>query len=197
MRRSLTGIAVLIGVTALLPSTAAAQTSAEPRADQREGVWFSLAAGTGWDRLSCGICAGERRNGLSGAIAVGGTLDSRWLLGGETSYWSNASDGIDETLVSIGILAAFYPNAASGLHLRGGLGYLAYEADDGEDSLGTTSFGPHAGIGYDLSVGNRLSLTPQASLMVTPFGDLTFNDEKVRGDVRSSYLRLSVGLTWH
>jgi hypothetical protein len=33
--------------------------------------------------------------------------------------------------------------------------------------------------------------------MITPFGDLTFNDTRVRGDVRSSFIQVGVGLTWY
>jgi hypothetical protein len=177
---------------------AAAPLAAQPEAESPgEGLWYGLSAGAGWDRMSCGICAGERRPGLSASVRAGGTLNPGLLLGGEAGGWSNSSGGVDEFLGSFGAVLFWFPDPAGPIHLKGGFGYLSYRAEDAENFLSTTAFGPQVGVGYDFRVGRTLALTPSINCMITPFGDLTFNDTRVRGDVRSSFIQVGVGLTWY
>lgn len=191
--------------TALIFLSAAAQAAGQRSAvaqdgalhDVREGVWYGIAAGAGWDRLSCGVCAGERRGGIAGSARAGGTLSANWLLGGELNGWSNSSGGVNEHLVFVSAVAHWFPAPTGSVHFKGGLGYLAYAANDDEASLSTTAFGVQGGIGYDLPIARGVALTPSFSWTFAPFGDLTFNDTRIRGDVRSSFLQLGVGLTWY
>lgn len=163
----------------------------------REGMWYGLGAGVGWDRLACDICAGDRIGGLSGYLQAGGTLQPDWLLGAELKFWNKGDELVDQLLGAFSIVALWYPNPARPFHVKGGFGYLALRAEDGENTLSTTSFGPQVGVGYDLPIGPRVSVTPYASWMITPFGDLTFNDTKIRGGVRSTLLQLGIGVTHH
>lgn len=185
--------------SALFWSSVLLTSGARPLAAQaespHEGPWYGVSVGAGWDRMSCGICAGERRGGLAATVRAGGTLNPGLLLGGEAGGWSNNSGGVDEFLASFGAVLHWFPDPAGPLQLKGGFGYLSYRASDIENTLSTTSFGPLVGIGYDLRVGRSLAVTPSASWMFTPFGDLTFNDTRVRGDARSSFIQIGVGLT--
>lgn len=194
------GIVALVGIFhAVRPAPAAGQLGEGAEAGaHRQGAWYGLGAGAGWDRLACEICAGDRLPGLSGYVQGGGTLSRQVQLGGEVKFWNRSSAaGVDQLLGTFGIVALWYPNVARNLQLKGGFAYLSFTADDGEDAISTTSFGPQFGIAYDIRVGPTLSVTPYASWIVTPFGDLTFNDTRVRGDVRSTLLQVGVGVLQH
>ena len=194
-RRGRVAAPVVAGLAALLllaPSEVAAQDET-----RRQGFWYGFGAGAGWDRLSCDVCAGDRIGGLSGYVQAGGTLRDDLLLGGEVKFWSSGEGAVNQLLGAFSLVGIWYPNPASGLHLKGGFGYLTFRAEDDEAKLTTTAFGPQFGVGLDLPVGRSLSVTPFANWMVTPFGDLTFNDTRVSGGVRSSLLQVGIGLTSH
>lgn len=193
-RRLVVCAAVLLATVPLAVSELMAQDGAERH---REGIWYGLGAGAGWDRLACDICAGDRIGGLSGYLQAGGTLQSDWLLGAELKFWNKGDESVDQLLGAFSIVALWYPNPARPFHVKGGFGYMALHAEDGENTLSSTSFGPQVGVGYDLPIGPRVFVTPYASWMITPFGDLTFNDTKIRGGVRSTLLQLGIGVTHH
>ena len=179
----------------LLAATAPGQTV--PDAPRRAGLWYGLGAGAGWDRLACDICAGDRNGGLSGYLQAGGTIEPGWLLGGELKFWNKGDEAVDQLLGAFSVVALWYPRPERRLHFKGGFGYLTLRAEDAENTLATSAFGPQIGIGYDLAIGPRVSLTPYASWMFAPFGDLRFNDTKIRGGVRSTLLQLGLGVTHH
>lgn len=193
------GLLVLASfVLATDPSAGMAQGAADAAGAHRRGAWYGLGAGAGWDRLACDICAGDRLGGLSGYVQLGGTLSPALQLGGEVKFWNRSSgEGVDQLLGTFGIVALWYPNPARNLQLKGGFGYLTLTADDGDDTISSTAFGPQFGVAYDIRMGPTLSVTPFASWMLTPFGDLTFNDTRVRGGVRSTLLQIGVGLLHH
>jgi len=130
-------------------------------AQARDGFWAQVGFGVG--SLGCDECD-DRQGGGSGAISLGGTLSERWLLGGSINGWSKSEGGATLTVATVTALARFYPSTASGFFLQGGLGYGTVEVT-GEGSgftvvVGQSGAGVVLGLGWDLRVGDNISLTP-------------------------------------
>jgi hypothetical protein len=135
--------------------------SPEPRSKTpvvREGVWFNI--GLGYGSLGCENCDG-RIGGVSGGLAVGGTVSDKVLLAVGTTGWYKSEDG---NWLSAGVVdgrVRFYPSVSSGFFVTGGIGI-------GTISLGVarigsereTGFGLTLGVGWDVRVGSNVSLTP-------------------------------------
>lgn len=137
------------------------ETADAQRAQTRDGFWF--AAGPGWGSLGCGDCEG-RESGMSGALALGGTLNDRWLLGGTANGWTKSEDGATLTVAVVTALARFYPMAASGFFVQGGLGFGKVEVgatfEGSSFSVGESGAGAILGIGYDVRVSSNISVSP-------------------------------------
>lgn len=137
----------------LLASDAEAQ-----RPQTRQGFWFNVGLGAG--SLGCDDC-GSRTNGLSGQLSLGGTLSPRLLLGAGTNGWTRSEDGVTLTMGSLAALVRFYPSATGGFYLTGGLGIASLDPRLGEyGSASDTGMSALLGIGYDIRVGQNVSLTP-------------------------------------
>lgn len=120
----------------------------------REGFWFN--AGLGLGSLGCDDCFGNRVNGPSGGVVLGGTISPRVLLGVGTTGWARSYFG--ETL-SVGTLDArfrFYPSETSGFFVTLGVG-LGSVSFAGESEVGA---GAVVGLGIDLRVARNVSITP-------------------------------------
>jgi hypothetical protein len=149
-----TTFALALGLTALLPLAASAQEQARTR----EGFWFN--AGLGYGTLGCQDCS-SREGGVSGGVALGGTLSQKVLLGAGTNGWTKSENGATLTVGTVTALMRFYPSATGGLFLVGGLGVGTIRAEvSGFGSDSETGFGALVGVGYDIRVGHNVSLTP-------------------------------------
>jgi hypothetical protein len=124
----------------------------------RKGFWFN--GGLGYGRF--GYRGGDGRVGdLSGGLALGGSLSQKVSLGVGTNVWRLTENGGNLTAGTLAALLRFYPSATGGIFLLGGLGVGAIhgkrEGLEGETQAG---YGALAGLGYDILVGNSVSLTP-------------------------------------
>jgi hypothetical protein len=124
----------------------------------RRGLWFS--GGLGYGSLGCQDCT-DREDGLSGGIALGGSLSQKVLLGIGTNGWSKSEGAATLTVGTLAALIRFYPSATGGFFLLGGLGLGTIHAEvDGFGSDSETGAGAVVGLGYDIRVGSNVSLTP-------------------------------------
>lgn len=124
----------------------------------RRGFWFN--GGLGYGSLGCDDCDG-REGGLSGNLALGGTISRKVLLGGGTNAWTKSEDGVTLTVNTVTAQIRFYPSATGGFFLTGGLGYgLIHASVSGFGSESESGAGALVGIGYDIRVGRNVSLTP-------------------------------------
>lgn len=168
----------LIGLFAL-PGDAVAQLG-----QARDGFWFNL--GLGYGSLGCQDCE-TREGGVSGGIALGGTLSDKWLLGVATTGWTKEEDGVQLTAGTLTATARFYPSATGGFFLLGGLGIgtidVAIEGFGSESEIGA---GALLGLGYDIRVAPNVSLTPFWNGI-----GISINN----GD--ANYGQLGIGLTIH
>lgn len=128
-------------------------------AQQREGIWFN--AGLGYGSLGCNDCGSERDGGLSGNLAIGGTISPRFLLGVGTTGWTKSESGVTLTVGTLDLRARFYPSATGNFFLTGGIGAGSIGGSvSGYGSDSETGVGVVLGLGYDFRVGQNMSVTP-------------------------------------
>ena len=141
-------------------ATPPARTAAvdESNRHRRDGFWFNV--GLGYGSLGCDGCGG-REGGLSGGLQLGGTISQKVLLGGATTGWTRSEGGVTLTVGTLLALLRFYPSARGGFFLEGGLGLgTIHVSVDGFGSESETGAGALLGLGYDIRVGENVSLTP-------------------------------------
>ena len=132
--------------------------SAQGHPQTRQGFWFN--GGLGYGSLGCQDCSG-REGGLSGGIALGGTVSRKLLLGAGTNGWTKSENGATLSVATLTALVRFYPSATGGFFLLGGLGLGTVRAElSGFGSDSETGVGALVGLGYDIRVGQNVSLTP-------------------------------------
>ena len=165
---------------------AAERTLSSPAQEKhlRSGFWFN--GGLGFGSLGCRDCNG-REGGLSGGLALGGTLGQKVLLGVGSNGWRKSDAGETLTAGTLTALIRFYPSATGGFFLLGGLGVGSIRLEvDGLGSVTETGFGALLGLGYDIRVGSSVSLTP------------FWNGFAVEGsDLNANVGQLGLGLTVH
>lgn len=199
MRRE---ILVLLGALALaLPAPASAQGSQPHR-----GLWGGFGLGGG-PNLS-DVDGGGTLWGFGGYGRIGGTLNQRVLLGGETSGWYGARDGIDYARGNVSAIILFYPSPAGGFLLKGGVGFgyvasaiyssstvggVYYQSSVSE---GKGGFGATAGVAYDVRLGRNIYLVPAIDWYLQAVGT---EDSAVFGSIpgTNNQVVFSLGLVWH
>ena len=155
---------VLLG---LITSAAAAQEGSS----RRSGFWLNVGLGWGSADFNCDGCDTDRESGVTGQLALGGTLSPQLLIGVETNGWYKEEDGVKSLLgTSFAAVAYYYPIAERDLFLKGGVGLASYLFDNGsvEDDQGISVLG---GVGYDVPIGANASITPVATFQYGTLGD--------------------------
>jgi hypothetical protein len=158
----------------------------------REGLWLSLGLGIG--TVGCSyVCSSP---GAALDLAAGWSLSPRLLLGAGVTGWTK--DGptgeyegarIRITVGSVALRARFYPTRSAGFFLSGGLGLgLTRLSDERGTGHTQTGVGFLAGMGGDLRVSPRMSLTP--------FADFSTIHSGV-DDLRDDLWRMGLGVTFH
>ena len=164
-------VARVIALGGVLLTVAPAARAQYPQ--RREGFWIGFGLGYGSANISCDNCSsGARTGGVTAFLKLGGTPSRNVLIGGAINGWSHASGGATETMANVTGSVYFYPVAASGLFLTGGLGFSDYHVDT-SPAVSGTGWGFTAGVGYDIRVGRNVSLTPVADFVYGGVGDLS------------------------
>lgn len=162
------GLLPALALALLQPATASAQSK-----HVRSGFWFNGGLGIG--SAGCGDCTG-RESGLSGGLAVGGTLSPKILLGGGTNGWTKEEGGVTLTVGTLTALIRFYPSPDGGFFLLAGLGLSTVNVEvSGFGSDSETGSGVLLGLGYDFRVGTNVSLTPFWNGFATKTSNTDFN----------------------
>lgn len=189
--------AVALGISAAL---ALAGELAAQRAPARTGFWYSVALGAGWSRVSCHICQRDHRPGLSAHVRLGGGVSRDLLVGAELAGWRSA-DSVDQnrvvqTLVALSGAAYWYPSRRGPLYLKGGVGFLMHQAEDGTNVIRSTGLGPQLGMGYELRVGRSWFLAPYFNAAYGSLaGGVKFNGAEVSSQATITLVQLGVALT--
>lgn len=185
-------ISMILALLFFAPSAASAQHE-----QTRQGFGISFGLGLGSAGATCDYCTSERDSGISGYLRIGGYLRPNLMLAGESNGWTRSDNGVTQTLGFYSAVAQWYPNVASGLYLKGGLGLVAYTASDNTDDITAGSLGLTLGLGYDFRVGRNFSLTPYANYLHSTKGELKFNDISTGLNISANLLQVGLGFTWH
>lgn len=154
----------------LLMSTAA--SSAFAQAAEGEGLWLGFGAGVGHADIECSQCGRlapddpwRGGTGVAGFFVIGKTLTPRLRFGGELSVWGkrSSSQERDVALFAAAAILQAYPLPHSALHVKAGAGPAGSSLAGGNGLIQGSGWAVPVGIGYDLHVSPRLSLSPYAS----------------------------------
>jgi hypothetical protein len=179
-RRFLVGAGVTLPVGHVGVETT--RPGGEPHpAPERRGFWLRFGMGHGSKAVWCpmpGSCdvgdghldAGPKRvGGASGYVAAGGAVSTRLMLGAELLGWSGRQVGgqLDGRIGAFLATVQYYPIVRSGFFLKGGAGVAFYSADLGflVEPETYRHFAQSAGLGYDIPIGSKVSLTPAIGVM--------------------------------
>jgi len=196
----MTRLVVLLGSLAAL--ALGRDLAAQQQRQARDGFWFGAALGSGWAGVSCDICQGTNRGGLSGALRLGGGVSRAVLIGAEVAAWwttiESGADTVHQSLAAFGVAAYWYPSRRRPLYLKLGLDFVTHRADDGTDVITSTAIGPQFGVGYEWPVSPHLLVSPFINVAFGIVGgSLKFNGGKIQGSPGVSLAQLGLGLTWH
>jgi hypothetical protein len=173
-------------VLAALVVALAPAASAQGHPQTRQGFWIGFGFGYGSLSYSCSSCSGSQ-GAVSGYLKMGGTVSPKLLIGGETDAWVKNESGTTFTASNASAAVYFYPSPATGLFLRGGVGYASLSASSGGSSTSQSGFGAVVGLGYDVRVRANTSITPVAN----------FNWGRVASGLKQKVFQLAVGVTFH
>lgn len=150
----------LVQCFAVVVSLAVSAASAHAQnAQVRQGFWFS--GGLGFGSMGCQDCGGDRLNGLSGDLSLGGTISPRFLLGVGSMGWVKQDQGATLTVGTLDARVRFYPSTTGGFFLTGGLGLGTVTGSvAGVGSNTETGVGAVFGLGYDMRIAKNASITP-------------------------------------
>jgi hypothetical protein len=191
MRRISAGLVTGLLFSALVTRPAPAQTS-----DYHDGFWYGGGLASALSDVSCNVCIEDSKSVISGFVRGGFTLSPRFLLGLEILGTDNSEDGVNERILGFSGIGYLYPTGG-GLFFKGGLGVLKFKADDDTDELTSTLLSLQIGVGYELPVSHRMSISAFSALTTTANGDLDYNGSRVTGDMNVTLIQFGLGVTMH
>jgi hypothetical protein len=176
---------------------AASPARAQQKEPYREGFWIGFGLGWGSASISCSECTSNKRWGSEAiTIHLGGMLNKQLLLGGELNAWSRDKSGLVETVGDMSAVLYYYPSVTGTLFLKGGVGVVVYDANT-SPKLESGGLGINVGVGIDLYVGRKFSLTPYASFVTALGGNLKVGGTDTGVGVRPNLFQVGVAATWH
>ena len=187
-----------IAVVAILILLAGAAASAQDPT-RRHGFRVGAGAGYGIAKASCDSCASEPRSGgVTSFVTAGITLGSSVWLGGTLDGWTRRSHGATETMANLAASVSYYPLASPGFFVTGGLGVSRYRANTSPGATGS-GWGLLLGVGYDLDVSRRVSLSPVARYVYGNVGNINIGGGggTFATGWKQNVLSFDLGLTFH
>ncbi|MEO8575456.1 MAG: hypothetical protein ABI556_02090 [Gemmatimonadales bacterium] len=124
----------------------------------RSGFWFNLS--TGYGAISCKNCS-SALGGYSGGLSLGATVSPRVRFGVGTTSWYRSEGGDALVAGTLDARIRFYPSTSGGFFLTGGAGAGTIGAALADYGAATEyGVGVMLGLGWDVRLGNAVSLTP-------------------------------------
>jgi hypothetical protein len=191
---------VLLG-TALIATTAMAQSGG---GDGRSILRASLGVGGGSLGLNCSDCSNDRTNGLAFIFRVGAAIAPDMVVGAEFTRWSEQVDAGTSTASWAMAVIQVYPRPRRGFFVKGGLGVAALDVFGVIQSTGipfglrTTNLGLEVGVGDDVRVSRRVSLTPYADfLYAVPANPvLSLNQSTTGSNLGGNLVHVGLAVSW-
>lgn len=198
-----------IAAVALLAAPAAVQAqgrgmsrpAAPAPTNDRDGYSLSLGLGGGSSAVSCTGCATDRSNGASGYLRVGKGMTPSLMMGLELNGWNKTQNNVDGRVGMLSAIAQWYPTLTNGFFLKGGAGMGRTTLDDKSvtptNKLQSTGFGYQFGMGYDMGIARRWSITPYVNYLATAGGKAVLNGVSSSETFNANYVQYGLGLSWH
>jgi hypothetical protein len=181
----------LMGCLALMLCLAT-HVAAQDGQSKRQGFWFNIGLGYGTADFNCDNCgATTRESGLSGNLALGGTLSEQFLLGVESDGWYKDESGLKTLFGNLTLVGYFYPSPSADFFLKGGVGLASYRFTNG-GTVDDNGLGFMAGAGYDIAIGRRSSITPTVTFNLGSMGD-----NQGAQSVKINWIHIGASFTLH
>ena len=166
----------------------------------RQGFTISFGLGGGSAAFGYEGNSSDRFSGPSGYLRIGGAVTPSLVIAGETHGWTRSEEDITSQVGYLMAVAQWYPNAAGGFHLIGGLGAgMMNEEDDAPGGYQLESVGGafQVGLGYDIRMTRNFSLTPYANFLGMGGGEPRFNGVSAGGSLSANVFQFGLGFSWH
>jgi hypothetical protein len=205
-----TNIIRTIAAVALL--TAPAAVSAQGRGmsrpaapaptNDRDGYSLSLGLGGASSALTCPGCGtSDRQNSASGYLRVGKGFTPSVMLGVELNGWNKTENQVTGRTGMLSAIGQWYPSLTNGFFAKAGMGLGRTTIDDKStttaNKVESTGFGYQLGMGYDMSVARRWSITPYVNYLATAGANAKLNGVDANQKLDANYLQYGLGLSWH
>lgn len=188
----------LIGTAAallLVASPALAQSAA------RQGFTISFGLGAGSAAASYEGNTSDRISGPSGYLRIGGAVSPRLVIAGETQGLTHKEGSLTSHFGSLMAVAQWYPQAAGGFYLSGGLGLGLISENDSDPlfdyELVSVGAAAQVGLGYDVRMTRNFSLTPYVNFLGIGGGKPRFNGVSQSGTLSANSVQFGLGFSWH
>jgi hypothetical protein len=199
MLRTIAAVALMASPFALQAQRTSAR-AADP-INARAGYSLSLGLGGGSSTYTCAGCPTDRENGASGYLRVGKGMTPSLMMGLELNGWSKTENNVEGRNGMFSAIAQWYPSMTNGFFAKGGLGLARTTIDDrtstAPDKVESTGFGYQVGMGYDMSIARRWSITPYVNFLGAPNANAKLNGVDAGEKLGSNYVQYGLGLSWH
>jgi hypothetical protein len=185
-------------------ANAQAQAQGGEGYEHRQGFWAQagvMAAANRSDCTNCGDFSWDE--GGAAFLRVGGTV-SKYVLMGAEFYAFRQTDGEITAADIEGVLAIaqWFPWLHLGGFFKVGIGMshvdlFVQTLDGGSTKTSKTGLGISVGMGWDIRVTNRLSITPVINTYINAVGDLDVDPIGTANDVLTTLLTAGVAITVH
>jgi hypothetical protein len=200
--RTLAAVALLTAPVAVsAQGRGMSRPAAQAQNDARDGYSLSLGVGGGSSGVSCAGCATDRENGASGYLRLGKGFTPSVMLGVELNGWNKTQNNVEGRMGMLSAIAQWYPSMTNGFFVKGGAGIGGTSLEDKSvtptDKLQSTGFGYQAGLGYDMSIARRWSITPYVNYLATAGAKAELNGVSSNEKFNGNYFQYGLGLSWH
>jgi hypothetical protein len=165
--------------------------------DDRRGMWFGIGLGGMLAKINCSFCTDARKLGPAGYVQIGGTPSRLSLAGVEVDYWRQSDSDSTREYASATAFLIYYVSADKPLFLKGAFGIGRYAEVSGLDELSVHGFSIQLGLGYDISITERLWIAPYFNVVWAPNQEGTRNKLGITSDFSLNMLQAGAQLSWH
>ena len=175
---------IFVALLTLLTISLVSTTAVAQENPMRSGFWGSF--GLGWG--SIGVSDDEERySGGAAMLALGGTINPRFLVGGAVSNWVRTENDVTLNVGVVAPVLRFYPQETQNFYLQAGLGAGMAELQFSSITISEEGGGAMLGLGYDLMLSDSWGITPFAN----------FSFVALDSDANLNFLQLGIAGTYH
>lgn len=188
-------------VSAALLMTSVTAVSAQSKVTEGQ-AGFHASAGVGYGSVEvvCSGCGDNREGNLAGYLRFGGAINPSVVLSGQLTGWTKSRDGATMTATLAAFISQWYPKR-EGFYILGGLGVASIhetvnDPDLGAEEISTNSLGLQGGIGYDVAISPRFSLTPYFDVLYASGADAHLNGASTGFNVSGNMFHAGLALSF-